>query len=124
MKQIKEIFVLTCVMICLDMIYLYINKDAFSKQIASIQRVALQLRPLGAIICYIALVFGLYYFIIKDKKSIMDAFLLGFVIYAVYDSTTYALLKKWDIKLAIMDACWGGILFATTTWATYKILKY
>ena len=119
--KLQDIWIPTCIMILLDSIYIYINKDLFSKQVAAVQRVALELRPLGAIVCYIALIFGLYYFILKNKKPVFDAFLLGLVIYAVYDSTTYALLKKWDIHVALMDMLWGGILFAITTWATYKI---
>jgi uncharacterized membrane protein len=38
--------------------------------------------------------------------------LFGFSVYGVYDMTTLAVFKKWDIKLAIIDMVWGGFLFA------------
>jgi len=43
------------------------------------------------------------------------------VIYGVYDSTTYALLKKWDLTLAITDTLWGGTLMGLTTAITYSL---
>jgi uncharacterized membrane protein len=64
----------------------------------------------------------LNYFIIKNNRSILEAFLFGLVIYGVYDSTNYAMLKKWNPYLAMMDTLWGGVLFATTTAVTYNVL--
>jgi uncharacterized membrane protein len=84
------------------------------------------IKPLGGIICYALLIFGINYFIIFQKKSILEAFLLGFVIYGVYDSTNYAIIQKWNGIIAAIDTLWGGILFATTTRVVYflKELKY
>jgi uncharacterized membrane protein len=77
----------------------------------------------AAILCYIALIFGIYYFIIREKKSILEAFLLGFIIYAVYETTTLAILKNWTYKTAIIDTLWGGVLFALTTFIVYALAK-
>jgi uncharacterized membrane protein len=118
-----SVFIILIFLCIFDFIYLAINRKTFELQIASVQRVSLQFRPLGAIACYFALVFGLYWFIIREKKSIKNAFLLGLVIYAVYESTCYALLKNWGFGLALMDTLWGGILFALTTKMTYVILE-
>jgi uncharacterized membrane protein len=73
--------------------------------------------------CYILLVSGLYYFIIKNSASIKDAFLLGVLIYGVYETTNYAFFKDWSLLLVILDTLWGGILFSTTTFLYYKIAK-
>jgi uncharacterized membrane protein len=43
-----------------------------------------------------------------------EAFLLGIVIYGVYETTNYALFKNWSILTVFMDTLWGGILFAST----------
>ena len=55
------------------------------------------------------------------KKSVLDAFLLGFVIYAVFDLTNMVIFKKWDLMTSLMDMTWGGVLFASTTYLTYKL---
>jgi uncharacterized membrane protein len=87
----------------LDGIYIYTNLRAFENQVIDVQRVVLQAKPLGFVICYLALIFGLNYFIISKNSSPLDAFLLGLVIYTVYDSTNYTLYKKWSPMLAVTD---------------------
>ena len=77
----------------------------------------------GAALCYIFLIFGLYYFILSENRSAFDAFILGLVIYGVYETTTYAIFKKWSFHLVLIDTLWGGVLFALTTIITYHLLK-
>jgi len=98
-------------------------KDYFDKQIYMVQGASIKMNIYATIFCYIALVFGLYYFIIKDRRSLFDAFLLGIVIYAVYDLTNLALLKNWTTKTAIIDILWGGILFTLTSALVYQIIN-
>lgn len=99
-----------------DFIYLNLVKDFFGKQIKSVQGSEIKVKFLGAIICYIFLIIGINYFIIKPRKSVQDAFLLGIVIYGVYETTNYALFTNWSIATVIIDTLWGGILFAFTTY--------
>ena len=122
LTMVKKIIISAITMILLDSIYLSINYRAFAEEIASIQRVVMQLKIEGAILCYMFLIFGLYYFILRTNRPIMDAFLFGLVIYAVYDTTNYATLKKWSPYLAVMDTLWGGTLLALTTYITYLIV--
>lgn len=117
-----SVVIIAIFMLILDFFYIYLNKNTFEIQIADVQRVSLQFKPLGAIVVYAFLILGLYWFIIREKKSIYNAFLLGLVIYAVYEFTTYALLKKWRFEIAVMDTLWGGVLFALTTYLTYQLL--
>lgn len=119
-KFLREIIISTITLLVLDGIYLYSNLRAFENQVINVQRVVLKARPVGAIICYLALIFGLNYFIISKNRSPLDAFLLGLVIYAVYDSTNYTIFKQWSPMLAVTDSLWGGILFALTTYITYQ----
>jgi uncharacterized membrane protein len=120
-KAVREIIISTIVLLVLDGLYIYLTHKAFSDQIVNIQRVVMQLKPAGAVVCYLLLVAGLNYFIIQKNRSIPEAFFLGLVIYGVYDSTNYATIKKWSVELSIMDALWGGILFALTTKLTYML---
>jgi uncharacterized membrane protein len=91
-------------------------KDTFNKLVLSIQGESLVLDQralIGAVICYILLAFGLYYFVISKKNtSILDAFLLGLVIYGVFDSTNFVMFKKWDWRVMVIDGIWGGVLFS------------
>ena len=109
------------ILISLDFVYLSMIKGYFSNQVKSVQGTPVKINFLGAAICYIFLIIGLNYFIIKPRKSVADAFLLGLVIYGVYETTNYALFSNWSILTVIMDTLWGGSLFAITTYVVEKI---
>jgi uncharacterized membrane protein len=118
--------ILTTIVVLLffDLIYFYFMKDMLSKQIIQVQGSPLVMDFFAAALCYIALAFGLYYFVLREKRSIIDAFLLGIVIYAVYETTTKASLKKWSYKIVVLDTLWGGILFTLTTFVLRKFFAF
>jgi uncharacterized membrane protein len=109
------------VMISLDFVYLSMINDYFNNQVKMVQGSPVKINFLGAAICYIFLIVGINYFIIKPRKSVSDAFLLGIVIYGVYETTNYALFSNWSILTVIMDTLWGGILFASTAYVVEKM---
>ena len=65
----------------------------FNNQIQSIQNSPLRLNFIGALIAYVFLSFGLNFFIIQRRESWFHAFLLGIVIYGVYEGTNYAIYE-------------------------------
>jgi len=107
--------------VVIDFAYLNLIKTYFENQVKTVQGSTLQVNFLGAILCYIFLIFGLNYFIIKSKRSPYDAFLLGILIYGVYETTNYALFKNWSIFTVFMDTLWGGTLFALVTFIIDKL---
>jgi len=122
-QSYKEILLAGVVLLLLDAAYITLTKSLWDIQVASIQRVSMQIRVLGAIVCYTLLILGLYYFILRTRRSPLDAFLLGLLVYGVFDSTNYAMFKKWEWKIAMMDTMWGGAVFALTTIVVYAILR-
>jgi uncharacterized membrane protein len=122
MNLFFTLLTITVVLLGLDAIYLYAMRNFFEDQIKAVQGSPLQLNLVGALLCYILLVGGLYYFIIKDKRSILDAFLLGILVYGVYETTNMAIIKKWKYQTVITDMIWGGILFASTTYIIQYIM--
>jgi len=73
------------------------------------------LRYGSMVACYVLMVFGLYYFILRERRSILDAFLLGVLVYGVYDMTIYTIFTNYTLGIALMDMLWGGVLFAAST---------
>jgi uncharacterized membrane protein len=104
------------IFITTDFVYLNVIKDYFLNQIKLVQGSEPKVNFLGVALCYIFLIAVINYFIIKPRKSVNDAFLLGIVIYGVYETTNYALLKNWSIFTVFIDTLWGGLLFAFTTY--------
>ena len=120
---VKEIAIIAILMLAIDILYLSSISGFFNKQIKQVQGSDLKMNYLGGIICYPLLILGLYYFIIKNRKNyktrgkmILDAMILGWVIYGVYESTNYAILKNWNWQTVLVDGVWGGILFGITTY--------
>lgn len=111
---------LIVIVLLLDSIFIYLIKDLFNEQIYKVQNSSLQVNPVGVVIAYFFIILILYWFIIKDNKSIKDAFILGISVYGIYEYTNYALLKKWNFKTTVIDTLWGGILFALTTYLYHK----
>jgi uncharacterized membrane protein len=112
------------IMLILDFTFFFFSKKMFDAQIFQVQKQPLQLNIIGAIACYFFLVFGLFFFIFKDKRSPWIAMILGFVIYGVFETTSYAILEKWKIQTVIIDTLWGGILFYLTAFLTYSFTSY
>lgn len=109
------------VFVILDGTYLNLIKDYFNKQVKSIQGSDIKINIIATGLVYVVLIYGLNYFIIKRNKSVKEAALLGFFVYAVYELTNYALFKNWSVITVIIDTLWGGILFGLTTAIVYKI---
>jgi len=119
--NLSQVLVTFVVFVTLDSIYLTSMKGYFDNQVKSVQGSIIQMNLLAAVLCYISLVFGVYYFIIREKKSLLQAFLLGLVIYTVYEFTTWALFKNWKLTTVVLDSLWGATLFTLTTAIVYFI---
>ena len=122
--MIKNIALLSLIFVFVDIFFLYLMRNNFQSMITKIQGSPLNMKLIPAIACYIILVSSIYYFIIVKKGSYIDAFLLGFFIYGVYETTNMAILKDWSIKIGLIDLTWGGFLFLITTYLYKKTIKY
>ena len=117
----RKLIVATVVLLLLDFIYIRFVSSLFTSLIHTVQKSPMKLNWFGAIGAYIFLIFGVYYFIIRSRRSVLDAFLLGLTIYGVYAMTTLALFRYWPLSMAFMDTLWGGTLYSGTTYLTYKL---
>ena len=108
---IKYLVILTLVLL-LDFCYLYLIKNTMLKVIKNIQQKPLKINWIYLILCYLILSFTIYYFVIKERKSILYSFILGFCIYAIYETTNMSILTNWNQNVVILDTIWGGVLFS------------
>jgi uncharacterized membrane protein len=118
MKQpLVQIVLIGILMALLDACYLSFSKPFYENQVVTIQRVAMQVKPLGALAAYIAMAVGLWYFVLKTPSSnvYLEAMLLAFAVFGTYNATSYAILKKYRASLAALDTVWGMVMFATAS---------
>lgn len=118
---LKKLIVSAIVFVLLDFSYLFSMRTAFEQQVVKIQGSPLSLNWVSTLLCYVFLIGGLYYFILRENRGWKEAAILGFVIYGVYDTTTLSLFKNWSWTTALFDIIWGTLLFSLTTVITYKV---
>ena len=117
----RKLILSAIVLLVLDGIFLSLMSSVFKSQVFDVQKSPLRINPWGAILSYAFIIFGLNYFIIQGRRSVFDAFVLGLVVYGVYETTTLALLHNWRLTTVAIDTLWGGILFAATTAIVYRL---
>ena len=120
----KDLVLVSVIMLALDSLYLRTTKGFYGNIVKAIQNAPLKLRYSAAAAVYVFMVLGLYYFIINEKRNWRQAFLLGLVIYGVFELTTYAIFSEWPMLAVVIDTIWGGILFASTTWSVNKLSSF
>ena len=126
-EPLFQILIIGMIMIGLDFCYLSFSKPLYDSQYISIQRVALQIKLSGAVVAYIAMALGLWYFVLKSSRPranvYLDAMLLGLVVFGTYNATNYALLKKYRLGLAVMDTIWGMSMFTAASFLYLQFIK-
>lgn len=108
---LKTFFLITL----LDLIYLYFTQNIFGEMIVRIQKFAIQPRYWSAILVYFMFAVALYWFILKPNRPLWEAFMLGAILYGMFDFISHAIFKKYDLSVAIMDTVWGGALASIVT---------
>lgn len=122
MKDLYNLLIIYILLIMADGLYFMFVKNLFDIQIRAVQGTSINVNLLAFFLCYIFIAFVLYYFIIREKNSIFNAFLLGLCIYAIYELTNKALFNKWKWSTVILDSLWGGILFMLVA-KIYKVIN-
>lgn len=84
----------------------------------------------AAALFYLIYIWALLYFVVEPAYLLYSwswllkhAAFFGFAMYATYDLTNAATLKKWPAKLTIIDIAWGTALTTATAAATYAIFR-
>lgn len=120
--DIKIILGIIIVLLILDLIWIkFVVGNIWKKNVESVQKSDMKLNSLFAVLSYVAIIFGLVYFVQRHiskenymRESLMNGFLFGIVLYAVFNFTNLALFNDYNVKTGVIDTLWGGVLCATT----------
>lgn len=98
----------------------------FASQIVAVQRTPPALDWKAAGFCYLVMAALLVHFAFVDRgklpATVDETFWFGAGIYAVFELTCKALFSQWEWRTVLVDTLWGGMLFATTHWASMKTM--
>ena len=133
--MIKYIIVII-LLVVLDIIWLSVNANQYSKMIKSIQNKEIKLNITYALFTYVLMIASIIFINIPFieskikktdskteiiKKSLLYSGLLGLFIYGIYNGTNLATLENYDINVALKDTLWGFILYTIVT-TTYFLI--
>jgi uncharacterized membrane protein len=122
LNKLTKLILTFILLFIFDLIFLYLSKKIFNKQVILIQGKPIKIKLVGFIITYLIMMFGYYYFILKDKKSTIDAFIYGIITYGIFEFTNYTIFDNWHVKTIIIDVSWGAILHAIITYIYNNLL--
>lgn len=106
-------------LIIADFIFISLIKEKFGNMISEIQNSVMKPDIKKVLLSYFILYLSAI-ILIPKTKSYLDTFLLGFFIYAIYETTNYALFDKWNPTIVIVDSVWGGFLFLLIRYFSLK----
>lgn len=101
----QPIWKVALIILLIDLFWLGTGGIFGRKMIERIQGSPIEFRYLSAIAVYILLAYMLL-----ETKTYKQAFMYGICIYGVYEFTNLAVFTNYDLKFAIADTLWGGIL--------------
>ena len=120
MRNLKNNIIATSILLILDVLWLKLFMGNLAgKMVKNIQGSPIKLNYKYAILSYLLMVFGLNHYVLPKinlnnitvKDCFINAFLFGIMLYGVFDFTSAAIFKKWDIKMLTYDILWGGIVY-------------
>ena len=123
LQLLKTLFFISTIVLLLDWIYLSSFSNYFSKVFKEIQGSKLELKIPSAALCYALIVFSIYYFGYVLEIGLLNMFILGFIIYGVYETTNHATITNWPLFMVFIDTLWGGVLFASSFSVSHYLLQ-
>ena len=125
----KKILLSSLIFTILDIIWIKkFMGPRYKIMVEKIQNSIMKVDISSAAICYLVICFTINYFVLpyvpkNNYKLFNHSFIMGIVLYAVYDLTCAAVFKDWDKKLMVIDIFWGGFSFFLTTYLTNHLLS-
>ena len=109
------------ILLALDVTWIQLNLPAYKAATEAIQHSPMKVKVLPATLSYCLLLMTLWGILMYAEEThklhsrayfVAVAFMVGFIVYGVYNATNAALLTDYDMRLAIKDTLWGGIVLA------------
>jgi uncharacterized membrane protein len=126
MKKIKQFLAALVLFVIFDFIWLGLVMKSFNmRQLAEIGRFdngEFQMQYAAASVTYILMALALPIFVLP-KINVKDSFLkvfatgalMGLIIYGVFDTTNFAILKNYPLAFVGPDIVWGAFVYGLVT---------
>ncbi len=122
-------FIALFIFLIIDALWLgVVARNLYKKEIGFLMKK--NINWVAAIVFYLLFILGLTVFVIEPVivrdgqflNSLTLGSLFGLVSYATYDLTNLATIKKWPIKVTIIDLAWGSFIGGIVSIITHMII--
>ena len=135
-KQIYQLLIILGLFLIIDIpVILYFNNSMYKKQFERINKININSKNrvyLSAIITYMLLAFGIYFFIVSPELNnsklnnyniLLKGSLFGLITYGIYNGTNLATISERGVKEVVIDTIWGTILCGILSLSSTNIIK-
>jgi uncharacterized membrane protein len=81
----------------------------------------------AALLFYLLFATGLLVFVVYPSTSVQITAMLGaffgLITYSTYDLTNQATLKKWPVKITVIDMIWGSFIGSVVSTISYLLIN-
>lgn len=127
----KQILLLSVIILLVDILWLtYGVNKLWQDNVQAVQKSPMVIRKHYALLSYILIILGIWYFVLQHinketsvKQILLSSFLFGFILYGVFDFTNLAIFKDFQLKTALIDMVWGGVLTSVAVYFTTSSLR-
>ena len=112
------------IILLVDSVYLNTFSSYYNNQVRDVQNSPIKLNILGVGLSYLFIIIIFNQFVLGYNMSLYESFLLGFLIYGIYEATNLAIFKKWSLMSVFIDTLWGGLLFLIVNFIMKQIKKF
>jgi len=111
-----------------------VNSSNYNYLIEKVQKTSFSINFIGAILSYLTLLGGLFFFSIPmiEKNLKKDNLIslcilygggLGLLMYGMFNSTNIGIFKNYDYKIALLDTFWGFMIFTMSSYLFFSLKK-
>ena len=137
-REFIIITIITLLVLIVDGSFInYVVKPYWETTVASIQKSSMTIRMHHALLAYVTIVIGMYWFVWKQldivntnqfdeklwKRLIFTSLLWGFVTYGIFDFTVGAIFKDYPEWLLATDILWGMTMTTIVMTSTYLFVS-
>lgn len=125
MKEIAKYILISIIILAFDGIWIASNYSMYSNSVLAIQHSPMVINYYAAVIAYALVIFTSLYIAIpftklhiekndgvpeKFYKSLMYGGTVGLAVHGIYNTTSMAIYKGYEARVAVMDTIWGTVL--------------
>ena len=107
-------------LLVIDLTWITMQKDMYGAMVSNVQGTAMHVSVSAAVAAYAFVLltfFGVVVPLVKGAQSTAEAFIggatVGLAVYGVYNATNMSIFKSYSPWVALVDTCWGTLLFGT-----------